>query len=252
MDRRNFTKGIIGMGVALFAGSSAVAGVRYLYDLVRKDEALPVIKLVGVGSAGCRAVEGLMGRHFNASDCVLISRERSDMERAEGANRIFLQEIEPVSSCVSCSDEELALMTARVFQSYEKAIVTALQDADLLIIMAGMGWLTGTMAAPLTAKMCRGLNAPVVVVGTAPFAWEGRLPAENAAFGIPELRKYANTVVVHSLEQLIPARQKSMSIREAYDLGVNLMQQTALSLADQFHRRDLESWRRYAMNFKYL
>jgi len=250
MDRRTFTKGIIGMGAVLIAGSSAVAGVRYLYDLVKKDEALPAIKLVGVGSAGCRAVKGLMSRHFNASDCLLISRERSDMERAEGANRIFLQEIELVSSCSSCRDEEIALMFAQVFQSYEKAIVTSLQDADLIIIMAGMGWLTGTMAAPLTAKICRGFNAPVVAVGTAPFAWEGQLPAENAVFGISELRKYAKTVVVHSLEQLIPARQKTMSIREAYDLGVNLMQQTALSLADQFHRRDPESWRRYAMNFE--
>ena len=252
MDRRTFTKGIIWMGAVLFAGSSTIASVRYLYDLVRKDEALPVIKLIGVGSAGCRAVEGLMGRHFNASDCLLISRESSDMERAEGANRIFLQEIEQVSSCSSCGDEELALMFTQIFQSYEKTIVTVLQDAELIIIMAGMGWLTGTMAAPLTAIMCRGLNAPVVVIGTAPFAWEGQLPVENAAFGISELRKYANTVVVHSLEQLIPASQKTMNIREAYDLGVNLMQQTALSLADQFHRRDPESWRRYAMNFKYL
>lgn len=242
MDRRNFTKGIIGMGAVLFAGSSAVAVVRYLYDLVKKHEALPFIKLVGVGSAGCRAVEGLAGRHFKASDCLLISRERSDMERAEGASRIFLQEMEQVSSCASCSDEEIALMINRVFQSYEKAILTALQEAELIIIMAGMGWLTGTMAAPLTAKMCRGLNAPVVVVGTAPFAWEGRLPAENAAFGISVLRKYANTVVVHSLEQMIPARQKTMSIREAYDLGVNLMQQSALSLANRFHGRYPGSW----------
>jgi len=250
MDRRNFTKGIIGMGAVLFAGSSAVAGVRYLYDLVKKDEALPAIKLVGVGSAGCRAVKGLIGRHFNASDCLLISRKRSDMEKVECPGMIFLQEIEQVSSCSSYRDDGLSLMFAQVFQSYEKAIVTSLQDADLIIIMAGMGWLTGTMAAPLTAKICRGFNAPVVAVGTMPFAWEGQLPAENAVFGISELRKYAKTVVVHSLEQLIPARQKTMSIREAYDLGVNLMQQTALSLADLFHRRDPESWRRYAMNFK--
>jgi len=162
------------------------------------------------------------------------------MEKVECPGMIFLQEIEQVSSCASYRDDGLSLMFAQVFQSYEKAIVTSLQDADLIIIMAGMGWLTGTMAAPLTAKICRGFNAPVVAVGTMPFAWEGQLPAENAAFGISELRKYAKTVVVHSLEQLIPARQKTLSIREAYDLGVNLMQQTTLSLADQFHRRDPE------------
>jgi len=242
MDRRTFTKGIIGMGAVLFAGSSAIAGVRYLHDLVKKDEALPAIKLVGVGSAGCRAVEGLMGRHFNASDCLLISRERSDMEKAEGANKIFLQEIELVSSCSSCRDEEIALMFAQVFQSYEKTILTALRDADLIIIMAGMGWITGTMAAPLTAQICRGSNAPVMAAVAAPFAWEGKLPAENAAFGISELRKYADRVVVHSLEQMIPSRQKTISIREAYDLGVNLMQQTALSLSDGFYKRDQESW----------
>jgi len=250
MDRRNFTKGIIGMGAVLFAGSSAVTGIRYLYHLVKKDEALPAIKLVGVGSAGCRTVKGLIGKHFNASDCLLISRERSDMERAEGSNRIFLQEIEQVSSCASCRDEEIDLLVARIFQSYEKAIVTSLQDADLIIIMAGMGWLTGTMAAPLTVKICRDLTAPVVAVGTTPFAWEGKLPADNATFGISEIRKYADVLTIHSLDQLFPARQKTMTIREALDLGINLMQQTALSLADQFHRRDPESWRRYAMNFK--
>ncbi len=252
MDRRNFTKGIIGMGALLFAGSSAVAGVRYLYDLVKKHEALPAIKLVGVGSAGCRAVEGLMGRHFNASDCLLISRERSDMERAEGANRIFLQEIEQMSSCASYRDEGLALMISRIFQSYEKAIVTSLQDADLIIIMAGMGWLTGTMTAPLTAKICRGINAPVVAVGTTPFAWEGKLPADNATFGISELRKYADVLTTHSLDQLFPAGKETVTIREAFDLGVNLMQQTALSLADGFHRRDPGSLRRHAMNCKHL
>ena len=236
MNRRDFTKGIIGMGALLFARSSAVAGVRYLYDLVKKHEALPAIKLVGVGSAGCRAVEGLMVRHFNASDCLLISRERSDMERAEGANRIFLQEIEQMSSCASYRDEGLALMIARVFQSYEKEIITLLQDADLIIIMAGMGWLTGTMAAPLTAKICRGNNARVVAVGTTPFAFEGKLPADNATLGISELKKYADRVVVHSLEQQIQFRKETVTILEAFDLGVNLLQQTALSLAAGFQR----------------
>lgn len=236
MNRRDFTKGIIGMGALLFARSSAVAGVRYLYDLVKKQEALPAIKLVGVGSAGCRAVEGLMDRHFNASDCLLISRERSDLERAEDANRIFLQEIEQMSSYVSCTDEGLALMIARVFQSYEKEIITLLQDADLIIIMAGMGWLTGTMAAPLTAKICRGNNTRVVAVGTTPFAFEGKLPADNATFGISELKKYADRVVVHSLEQQIQFRKETVTILEAFDLGVNLLQQTALSLAAGFQR----------------
>jgi len=51
---------------------------------------------------------------------------------------------------------------------------------------------------------------------------------------------------------MIPSRQKTISIREAYDLGVNRMQQTALSLSDGFYKRDQESWRRYAMNFKHL
>jgi cell division protein FtsZ len=250
MDRRNFTKGLIGMGAIICTGPSVITSVRYLYDLVKKDEALPAIKLVGVGSAGCRAVKGLIGRHFNASDCLLISRERSDMEKVECPNRIFLQEIEQVSSSASYRDDGLSLMVAQVFQSYEKAIVTSLHDADLIIIMAGMGWLTGTMAAPLTAKICRGFDAPVVAVGTTPFAWEGGLPSENASFGISELRKYADMPVVHSLEQLFPARQKTMSIREAFDLGVNLMQQSALSLTDQLYRRDPGSWRRYAMNFK--
>lgn len=235
MDRRDFTKGIVGMGVVLFAGSSAVAGVRYLYDLVRKDEALPVIKLVGVGSAGCRAVEGLMGRHFNASDCLLISRESSDLERAEGANRIFLQEIEPVSSCVSCSDEKIALMIGRVFHSYEKAILAALQDADLIIIMAGMGWLTGTMAAPLTAELCRSIKMPVTAVVSTPFPWEGEKPIENAALGLNELKKHTDHLLELPLKQCSADGPCSLTVPEAFAGGVNTMQEKVLHLMGVVH-----------------
>lgn len=238
------------MGAVICTGSSVITGVRYLANLIKKNEALPAIKLVGVGSAGCRAVKGLMGKHFDSSNCLLISRKMSDLEQVECKNRIFLHEIELLSPFESFSDGGLSSFITQVFQAYKPTIIKTLSDADLIFIMAGMGWITGTMVAPLTAKICRGFKAPIMAVATTPFAWEGESLSENASVGLVELRKYADVLTTHSLEQRYTARQKTMTIREAFDLGVNLMQQTVLSLADQFHRRDPESRRRYAMNFK--
>jgi len=150
----------------------------------------------------------------------------------------------------SFSDGGLSSFIVHVVQSYETAIITTLSDADLIFIMVGMGWITGTMVAPLTAKICRGFRSPIMAVATTPFVWEGESLSENASVGLVELRKYADVLTTHSLEQRYTARQKTMTIREAFDLGVNLMQQTVLSLANKFHRRDPESWRRYAMNFQ--
>lgn len=234
------------------AGSSAITGVRYPANLIRKDEAMPAIKLVGVGSAGCRAVKGLLGKRFPPSNCLLISREMSDLERLDCQSKIFLQEIEQLSSFESCSDEGLSSFIAQVFQTYEAAIITTLKDADLIFIMAGMGWITGTIVAPLTAKICRSLKTPIAVVATTPFAWEGGAPSENAAVGLVELRKYADVFAACSLEQLFPDRKKTMTVGESFDLGIDLMQQKVLYLTDKFHRCDPESWRRYVLNFKSL
>jgi cell division protein FtsZ len=241
MDRRDFTKGLIGMGAMICAGSSAITGVRYLANLIEKDEALPVIKLVGVGSAGCRAVKGFLGKRFDTSNCLLISREMSDLEQVECQNWIFLREIERLSPFESCRDDGLISFIDQVVQSYETAIITTLRGADLIFIMAGMGWITGTMVAPLTAKICRNLKAPIAAAVTTPFSWEGTRPLENAPFGLIEIRKYTDMLTTHSLNQLLLARQRKTTIRVAFDLGVNLMQQTVLSLADTFQRCAPES-----------
>jgi len=249
MNRRNFTKGLIGMGAVICTGSPVIAGVRYLGNFVEKGEITPVIKLVGVGSAGCRAAKGFLGKRFDSSNCLLISREMSDLEQVECQNRIFLREIEQLSPFESCRDEGFISFIGQVVQLYETAIITALRGADLIFIMAGMGWITGTMVAPLTAKICRSLKAPIAAVATTPFPWEGTRPLENAPLGLVELRKYTDMLTTYSLDQLFLARPEKTTIREAFDLGVNLMQQTVLSHADRFHRRDPESLRRYAMNY---
>lgn len=244
MNRRNFTKGLIGMGAVICTGSSVIAGVRYLGNFIKKDEAMPVIKLVGVGSAGCRAVKGLLGKRFESSNCLLISRHMFDLEQVECQNRIFLQEIEQSSPFESCRDERFISFIVEVVQSYETAIITTLRDADLIFIMAGMGWITGTMVAPLTAKICRSFKAPIAAAVTTPFSWEGARPFENAPLGLVELRKYTDMLTAHSLDQLFLARQETMTLVEAFDLGVNLMQQTVLSHADKFHRRNPESFKK--------
>ncbi len=250
MDRRNFTKGLIGMGAMICAGSSAITGVRYLANLIEKEEALPVIKLVGVGSAGCRAVKGLLGKRFDSSNCLLISREMSDLEQVECQNGIFLREIERLSPFESCRDEGFISFIDQVVQSYKTAIMRSIRDADMIFIIAGMGWITGTMVAPLTAKICRSFKAPISAVATTPFRWEGARPLENAPLGLVELRKYTDMITTHSLDQLLLARQEKTTIREAFDLGVNLMQQTVLSFADTFQRCAPKSLLRYAMDFK--
>ena len=243
MNRRNFTKGLIGMGAVICTGSSVVAGFRYLGNYIKKAEAMPVIKLVGVGSAGCRAVEGLLGKRFDSLNCLLISREMSDLEQVACQNKIFLQEIEQLSSFESCRDTGFISCIGQVVQSYEMAIIKTLRDADLICIMAGMGWITGTMVAPLTAKICRSLKAPIVAVATTPFSWEGTRPLENAPLGLVEMRKYTDMLKTYSLEDhLSPAEKKTMTVLEAFDLGVNLMEQTVLFLADKFQKCDPQSF----------
>ena len=80
------------------------------------------------------------------------------------------------------------------------------RKTKMVFIAAGMGGGTGTGASPVIAKLAHEMGLLTVANVTLPLWWEGTTRCEQAARGVEELRKYADSLLVINNE----------SIREMY------------------------------------
>jgi cell division protein FtsZ len=80
------------------------------------------------------------------------------------------------------------------------------RKTKMVFIAAGMGGGTGTGASPVIAKLAHEMGLLTVANVTLPLLWEGTTRCEQAARGVEELRKYADSLLVINNE----------SIREMY------------------------------------
>ena len=81
-------------------------------------------------------------------------------------------------------------------------ILSAVKDANLVFISAGMGGGTGTGAAPVVAELAKEQGAIVISIVTYPFALE-RVRLKVARDGIAELKSKSDTLIIIDNQKLV-------------------------------------------------
>ena len=113
----------------------------------------------------------------------------------------------------------------------ESELRDAVNGADMVFITAGMGGGTGTGAAPLVAKVAKEEGALTVGVVTRPFTFEGRRRANNATEGIDELKKYVDSLIIVSNDNLLEVIGRK-PIEEAFQAADNVLRQGVQTISD--------------------
>src|SRR3982750_218553 len=131
------------------------------------DEKRTVIKVMGVGGAGCNAI-----------------------------NRMVEAGLAGVELAAANSD-------AQVLRKCQAHISTQLGEdpgrgagADLVFVPTGRGGATGTGGGPVVARLAKELGALTVGIVTRPFEFEGLRRASIAEQGIQEMRQSVDTLLV--------------------------------------------------------
>ena len=83
-----------------------------------------------------------------------------------------------------------------------QTIKEVLKQSDMIFVCAGMGGGTGTGAAPVIAEVGRDIGAIVIGTVTMPFKIE-RARVDKAEFGLQQLRKVSDTVIVIDNNRLV-------------------------------------------------
>ena len=195
-----------------------------MFNSLEMDQ-LAKIKVIGVGGAGCNAVNrmiesGVKGVEFIVAntDLQVLNNSKADIKIQLGKDGLGAGGQPDVGreAAVEC----------------KKDIEEALKGADMVFVTAGMGGGTGTGAAPVVAEISQTLGALTVAIVTKPFSFEGRRRMENATKGLDDLKKHVDTLIVIPNDRLREIIDKTTPMLEAFKEVDNVLRRGVQSISD--------------------
>ncbi|MGT2637207.1 cell division protein FtsZ [Streptococcus ratti] len=187
-----------------------------------------VIKVIGVGGGGGNAInrmidEGVSGVEFIAAN--------TDIQALSSSKAETVIQLGPklTRGLGAGGQPEIGRKAA---EESEEALTEALSGADMVFITAGMGGGSGTGAAPVIARIAKGVGALTVAVVTRPFGFEGSKRGNYAIEGIDELRDEVDTLLIISNNNLLEIVDKKTPLLEALSEADNVLRQGVQGITD--------------------
>ena len=153
------------------------------------------IKIVGIGNSGNKILEHMMKIKPDEFDYVYISDEDISCGFSKVPKKMFIFKVEGFCGPNGNPD----VITKFAWNKCDD-ISTILSDAEIVIIVAGMGGTTGAGAAPVVAEIAKDLGIICISVVTMPFHFEGERRRKIAETGIIELTRHTDFLVVLPLD----------------------------------------------------
>ena len=199
----------------------------------------PKIKVIGVGSAGSNAVKRMIEDGLTDIEFYVVNTDQQAFNNSKDATPVQIG-VKTTQGLGCGANPEIGKRSAEEDREKLRTIVA---DTDIVFVIAGMGGGTGAGASPLIASLAREQGALSVGIVSCPFRFEGERRAEQAEYGLQELREKADSVVVVSNQQLlnsIEEKQKlPMTIREAFHLSDEMLRRSVERSISKFHASTL-------------
>jgi cell division protein FtsZ len=193
------------------------------------DEIMPVrIKVIGVGGAGCNAINTMIGSGLSRVDFIAANTDVQALGRSMAA---FKVQLGPDRTRGLGAGARPEVGKEAALESKDR-LRDALEGAEMVFVTAGMGGGTGTGAAPVVASVARDLGALTVGVVTKPFQYEGKRRMVHAEEGLHELRKNVDTLLVIPNQRLLGIVDKSTPLLDAFKVADDVLRQAIQGIAD--------------------
>jgi len=175
-----------------------------------------VIKVIGVGGAGCNHVNRMMLRKLEAVEIIAANTDFKSLDKNFAFTKIRLGPVVCGDGKGSIGNPELGLAATKE-SAWE--VKRQLFGADAVFVMAGLGGGTGTGATPEVARLAKSAGVPfVAALVTLPFAFEGLVREEQARKGLRTLRKEVDFMMVFPNERLNKMGEADCSFFKAFRL----------------------------------
>ncbi len=188
----------------------------------------PRITVVGVGGGGCNAINNMISSNLEGCDFVAANTDAQALALSLAARKIQLG-TNLSRGLGAGSKPDVGCAAAEETMS---DIMSVLEGSDMLFVTAGMGGGTGTGAAPVIARAAREIGILTVGVVTKPFHFEGSHRMRQAEFGINELQKYVDTLIVIPNQNLFRIANERTTFAEAFRLADEVLHSGVRGITD--------------------
>lgn len=187
------------------------------------------IKVVGVGGAGCNAVNTMI-TDYDIPGVEFMSFNTDAQALKQSKAPITLQLGEELTKGLGVGgNHDLGAQSAE--ESLDQ-IQEMLEGADMVFITAGMGGGTGTGAAPIIAGVAKNMGALTVAVVTKPFDFEGNRRKEIAEEGIAALRDKVDTLIVVPNQRLLEVADANITFIDAMKMVDSVLAEGVNSISN--------------------
>src|SRR5215472_6336181 len=191
------------------------------------------IRVVGVGGAGCNAINTMIAAALDRVHFVAANTDIQALAANFAATKIQMGET-LTKGLGAGANPEVGRQAA--LESKDE-IAHALEGADMVFVTAGMGGGTGTGAAPVIADIARSLGALTVAVVTKPFHFEGNKRRKQAEAGLIELKAAVDTLITIPNQRLLGLGGQSMPLLETFKMADEVLLNAVQGISDliQYH-----------------
>lgn len=208
-----------------------------------QTEEKPRFVIIGVGGSGCNTIRRIYEKSneilkFGTKGVDLVMTNTDYQSLNLNSRRIIENSFdnslssdkitEPISAIKVVQLGESGLGAGSDVTSGERAAMESaeqiyglIENAHIVIIVAGFGGGTGTGAGPVIAEMAKKMDKVVISFVTTPFTFEGKKKDEIARTGLNRMIEKSDTTIAISNQALFTVVNSNTSLNEAYYIADN-------------------------------
>ena len=197
-------------------------------QIPKLPEMRPRLTVIGVGGAGCNAINNMIAAGLNGVDFIVANTDAQALAASSAEHRVQLG-VTLTEGLGAGSKPEIGEAAA------EEAIEdlrSQMAGSHMVFIAAGMGGGTGTGAASVIARIARELGVLTVGIVTKPFHFEGTRRMRIADIGVAELKKYVDTLIVIPNQNLFRVANERTTFAEAFVLADQVLYSGVACIVD--------------------
>ena len=182
-------------------------------------------KIVGVGGAGCRALEHMIREGVSDAEFVAVDTDFKALARHAASGKLCLPKVSPGTVTQPGLDTIAA-------EAQREAIRTSLVGAHMVFITASMTDDTGASVSQVVAEVAREMGILTIGVICKPFPFEGGERLASAETGIVALLQRVDSLIVIPNEPLIAGLGDDSSSVECFRLANEALRNAIVAIAD--------------------
>ena len=193
-----------------------------------ETESAARIIVVGVGGAGNNAVNRMIDENVAGVEFIGVNTDKQALQFCKAPTAMQIGE-KLTKGLGAGARPEVGMKAA---EESADDIEQALKGADMVFVTCGMGGGTGTGAAPVIARISKGLGILTIGIVTKPFRFEAKQRMTNANEGIANLRENVDSLIVIPNDKLLELVDRRTTMPDALKKADEVLLQAVTGITD--------------------